>query len=89
MDEFIWWAKVISSGYFGFGILVAAGLTYNGWRKGDDIKVAELFGLISWVLLWPVGLVVTAKEWFDEHSDDVLIRGSKSAKVMRELKKEW
>lgn len=76
--------------YLGVGVLINLGVGYSYWRNGEDITGEHIVPILAILAGWPFFAVFIVSDWFRDLKLDkvVLIRGSKSAKVFKELSKK-
>ena len=76
--------------YLALGLMAMARGIYLRWRTGDDILVEDVGPLLFLWIMWPLAFVMVMVDMVDEKLQErngVLLRGSKSAKVERALRK--
>lgn len=76
--------------YLALGLMAMVRGIYLRWRTGDDILVEDVGPLLFLWIMWPLAFVMVMVDMVDEklhERNGVLLRGSKSAKVERALRK--
>ena len=76
--------------YLAAGVITSGIMSYTEWARGDDITLADLWTMLVRAAIWPVGVLVLVSNLLDRckpFDTIVLIRGSRSAKVLRELRR--
>lgn len=76
--------------YLALGLMIVARGIYLRWRMGEDILVEDVGPLLMVWIMWPLVLGMGVVDMVDEKLHErkgVLLRGSKSAKVERVLRK--
>lgn len=77
--------------YLALGLMIVARGIYLRWRMGEDILVEDVGPLLMVWIMWPLVLGMGVVDMVDEklhERNGVLLRGSKSAKVERALRKQ-
>lgn len=72
--------------YLVTGLAFSMHFSYREWQAGEDFTVSELWRFFVRVWIWPLVLVMMLDEI--DVGSIVLIRGSRSARVLRELRKD-
>jgi len=84
-DLLIWFVAYLTAGVITSGIM-----SYMEWARGDDITLADLWMVLVRAVTWPLGVFVLITNLLDQckpFDTIVLIRGSRSAKMLRELRR--
>jgi hypothetical protein len=84
------WLLICVGLYAVLGLLTSGIFLCRQWSAGDDITMSDLGFALLRVPMWPIGICIIIADWAENRNlgEIVVIRGSRSARVLRSLRED-